>query len=132
MSKANDRLRAIGIHNSWEVMTRAARDGLKEDVWIYYQPGTTGRSSRTARWVVDSTSQKTDPGGHWMDYNRKVFPTYGGVKERPEKLTEALMWVADKYGITDWEKIPGVYGTALFPKSVADHIKSLLKEVDKS
>lgn len=131
MSKANDRLRAIGIINSWDVMQRAHKDGLKEDVWLSYHAATTGRGSRSARWVVASKTHKTNPGAHWMDYGQKTFHVYSG-KDRAEKLEVAKAWVAEKYGITEWAKIPGVYGAGnQFPKSVADHIKALLKEVEK-
>jgi hypothetical protein len=125
MSKAEDALRARGIVNGGDVIKRAVAAGLTP-VMLSFTPELTGRGYRPARWAVVHAEEKTDPGGHWMDYGLKVFAPYWHKGTTAEKRAaareDAIAWTNEKYGTTTWAAIPGLRGY-LFPTEVVNYIK---------
>ena len=46
---------------------------------------------------------KTDPSGAWYNYGHKSFSMYGRG-DKQAKLEDAMGWVKERYGITEWER----------------------------
>lgn len=128
MSKAAtalaERLRIFNPHNA---STFAGERG-GAGVYVTYRPEQRGRVYTFAAWQVVRPGYKTDPGGHWMDHGHKTFGVRS-VQERSAVLEEALEWASRRYGVTDWEKIPGIRGT-YFPAGDARIIRDALQEAD--
>jgi len=59
-------------------------------------------------WIAYHLTEKTDPEGSWYNYGRKHFPSYvheGSFYEsHAAALVDAQVWVADKYGVENWER----------------------------
>lgn len=129
---ARERAKAAGIHNAHGAMTKAVAAGYDgPDIILDYKPGETGRISRSAHWSVWSPSHKTNPGGHWQDYGQQVFLVVGRGKHsevKAETEQQARKWAAEKYGVTEWAKVPGIYGGPYFPVAAAQVIKRLIRE----
>jgi hypothetical protein len=104
--------------NSWEAAKAAGTAG-HPDIFISYMP--TDRMS-PGGWQVISPSHKTGPDGHWMHRGNKFFM---GDKRGP-KLVEAMDWASERYGITEWVKVPGFKGD-YFPAEAAPAIKAARK-----
>lgn len=127
MSKFTNELKDLSIHNE---------SGFYETgrVYIVYSPSTTGRLSRSARWIVCRPGYKTDPDAHFMDNGNKVFSVWGAsgmsLKElRAQKLKEAQQWVEEMYGpVTEWKKDPfGGWSDASYVKARTKALKAALK-----
>lgn len=127
MSKAAEALKSIGCTNAYDVASLARRHGLP-DVFLNYRSVQRGRGYRPAAWQVMRASEKTDPGAFWMDYGNKTFNIFGNG-EKEASLAAAEAWAAERYGVTEWVKVPGVFGGgALFPAEVGVLVKRLIKE----
>lgn len=123
-----------GIINGYDVLKVADQAGLTP-ITISYSPEQRGRMYRSPQWSVHHLREKTNPGGHWMDYGNKVFGLFqinGTLKEKRQAARdEAIAWTNEKYGTTEeWVPVPGLRNY-LFQKSVVDHVKGLLKMKEK-
>lgn len=115
-----------GIFNSHDVMTVAKEAGLLP-VSVCFSPQETGRSYRAANWRVYCLGMKTDPTAHWTDYGNKTF----GISRRnsqEEARQDALAWATEKFGVQEWDTIPGLR-QKYFPKDVAALVKTEIKRV---
>ena len=91
-------LRENKIINSYDI-ARIAESKL----YISYSPADYGRASHSASWDIMGINFKTDPSGAWYNYGHKSFGMYGRGDKLP-KLADAMRWVKETYGITEWEK----------------------------
>lgn len=123
MSAASDRLRAVGIINSYDLAKKALAAGVTDpSVFVTYDP----MSGWTpARWQVIRPGFKTDAKAHWQDYGNKTFSVFHR-DEKASREAEALSWAETRYEVDGWAKVPGLSGD-WFPKSTADYVKRLLK-----
>lgn len=125
-----------GIINGHDVARVAKAHGLPP-VYVDYTAGESGRAWRPARWSVTHLDHQTDPDAHWMHHGTKVFLTLhhpGSTREAKEAARQAaLAWAGERYGVTEWATIPGVFGgKALFPKPVADLVNAAVKQARKA
>jgi hypothetical protein len=109
--KATERLRAIGVSNTHELLRRFAPKGM--DVACMYYPAEP-RACRGRATKVYSPSHKTDPEAAWYDRGQKSF---GGERER--SMAEAVAWASQRYGITGWATCP-TDRTAKIPATVRE------------
>lgn len=127
---AQERVRAAGIVNASDAMRLAAGyDG--PDIVLSYTAADNGRGGRGAYWSVWSPSHKTHPRGHWSDHGHKAFSVFGPGKHstvKAETEATARAWAAERYGVTEWAKVPGVYGAPWLPAAAADVIQRLVRE----
>lgn len=99
MSKLREQLRARGIINTWDVLTKF---GTKRNaIAVSYSRAPSGRMGYGDfnHATVWSPFFKTDPEEH--RYNGKVF---GG--NRAKSIPKAVAWATEKYGITEWATCP--------------------------
>jgi hypothetical protein len=115
MSQYQERLRAAGIINTWDILTKFAAEGL--DVACDFSGKGPARSYECAKTRVWRPKHKTDPNAAWYDYGRKTF-----VGTREESMPLALKWASEKYGITQWVPCP-TDRNAKIPKEVLDALK---------
>jgi hypothetical protein len=104
--------------NSWEA-AMAARAAGHPDVFLSYRSRNGHRDVTPNGWQVIRPEYKTDPDGQWFyQYNK----TFVGNKNS-EALQQAMAWASDKYGVTEWVKVPGFQGD-YFPAEAAPAIKA--------
>lgn len=132
MSKAEERLRSLGIVNPYGVMYLAREVGVPP-VAIVYEPADNRMGGHGARWQVHHATERTaPPGAHFQDHGRKSFNLYGregdSHQRRESARLSAVDWTNAKYGTDEWSTVPGMRG-ALFPKPLADHVRKILKGV---
>lgn len=128
MSAAADCLRALEIFNPHNAcIFAAARGGT--GIYLDYRPQQPGRGFVTAAWQVIRPGFKTDPNAHWQDRGHKTF-TVGIGGNRAEAEARARTWAGERYGITEWVKVPGLRG-ALFPAGDAQIIRDALKAASR-
>jgi hypothetical protein len=91
-------LREMHIHNPFNIMTNT---GSK--LFISYTGASYGRAIECATWRIIGNGFKTDPKGAWYNYGNKTFNVFCRADKEP-KLKEAMAWVKETYGITEWER----------------------------
>lgn len=127
MSVAADKLKqALGIINPHDVIKYATARDVGPGVFLRYRAQDNGRGGLGAAWQVIRPGYRTDPGASIHDNYRKTFGRDSNGGTRETALVPAKTWAGARYGITDWDTIPGLTG-AVFPKPVADLIKTDLK-----
>jgi hypothetical protein len=132
MTKAQDRLRAIGIINTYDVQVAARKAGLLPVSIVFYADTSRERGGRSARWQVRHLTEQTDPGNHWQDYGHKTFSVfmYGrngtSAEQRAAARQAAIEWTNEKYGTDQWGTVPGIR-IDLFPLDVVALVKGALK-----
>ena len=92
-------LSAAGIHNGHEIAAR----GPEPQVFIDYTPEQ-GRLGGGQVWRVYRVGYKTAPEEPWYNYGNKTFMVFRVTKG--EALEAAKAWVAERYGIQEWERSP--------------------------
>ncbi len=107
-----DRLRAVGVFNTHELLTRFAAPG--RDVSLRYE------SPVVLAW---SPSHETDPAA-WYHHGQRVFfsgPGVLGLDGRREAFERARAWALGRYGIPadGWATDPTDRGT-LVPREVRE------------
>lgn len=124
MSKATDTLKStLGIANPVEAIKYAADRGVGPGVYVHYR-SSDAQARIWSAWQVLRPGYKTDPANlATMDRQQKTISVTG---DRAAKLEEAKKWAGARYGITEWDTIPGLPGEH-FPKAVADLIKADLR-----
>ena len=145
MSKARDRLREVrlpgarshGIANDYDVMYIADAAGLPP-VCVAYHAAVTGRGGEGAKVQVHHLHHDTDvgnPKAHWRDYRRKTFTLFRYPGRAPEQrkaaVADAQAWASERYGVGEWDTVPGLTG-AWFPRDVAALVRAALREVAKA
>lgn len=119
MSTAADRLRELRIFSPHNACTFAAEHG-GTGVYLNYRAQQNGRAFVSAAWQVIRPGYKTDPGSHWQDHGHKTFLRSTTAEQ------DAKAWAEERYGITEWAKIPGIRG-AWFPAGDAAIIRAAVK-----
>lgn len=120
-----DRLSIFSPHNACKFAKERGGTG----VYLGYRTQVAGRGFISAAWQVVGINFETNPDAHFQDYGAKTF-TVGLKRDRATAEQEAREWAAEKYGITEWVKVPGLPG-ALFAKRDAEIIKAALREARK-
>lgn len=92
-----EQLRKLGVYNSSNFCTAGSGK-----VSIAYIPQDTGRGGHGSMWRIHGNGFNTDPKAHWMDYGNKTLSCHRD--NRAERLEEAKMWAAERYGITEWKR----------------------------
>jgi hypothetical protein len=119
MSKSAEALRALGIVNPHEAIKYAAARGVGPGVYIHYR-ASDAQARIWSAWQVLRPGFRTDPRDlATMNRQQKTISVHG---DRAAKLEEAKQWAGSRYGITEWDTIPGLPGE-VFPKAIADLIK---------
>ena len=72
-------------------------------LYIGYTSAEYGRASDSASWSIVGITFKTDPNGAWYNNGHKTFSVYSH-EAKVVKLEEAMQWVKENYGITEWER----------------------------
>lgn len=126
MATAIEKLRFLHIHNGHNAST-VARDHGGVGVYISYRPKKDGRAYQNAAWQVVRPGFKTDSDGFWRDHGHKTFNVFAPVEKEPQRVA-AEKWASNRYGVSEWVKIPGLPG-CLFPAQDAAIIKDLVKKV---
>lgn len=116
MSKLTDMLNAVGVRNPYVFHTG---DTPAAQVYIDFNPATSGMAAMSAYWTVVRVGYKSDPNAGWPDYKHKrfVLDTHTGsaAERKAAALALAQAWASKRYGITDWKRGPfGSYGSGAF------------------
>lgn len=123
---ALDDLKLLDIFNPALAAKYAADHGIEYAVTVVYQPGAAYQS---AAWQVLRHGYRTDrDAGHLRGFN-KTFHIKGAGKAAAAE--EAKVWAGERYGVTEWVKIPGLGGN-WFPREVADLIKADVRAAKKA
>ena len=77
----------------------------KSKLYIDYSPQDIGQGGRSSHWSVVGIDFHTDPDAHWQDNGNKSFLVWGRT-DKDSKLQEAMDWVKEIHGITEWERDP--------------------------
>lgn len=98
MSRLAEALRAMGIYNNHNLLSRFGEPG--RDVWCeYHAPEPRSCTCQTTR--VYSPSHKTRPDAPWYDHGRQAF-----IGNRAESMPLAVTWASERYGIDEWAPSP--------------------------
>lgn len=118
MSKLTEQLRQVRVVNAWGF----AAHGVP---YIGYQASTSGRGSRSARWIVVRPGFQTDRDAHFLDHGNKVFSC--GLASREKQLEAAKEWAGARYKITEWAKTP--FGSWMDAGFVERRMKELKAQI---
>jgi hypothetical protein len=132
--RGEEAYRLLGLINGYQLQEAYHRAHPDEPMppRIRYRPQDTGRAYQPAAWQVMIPGTKTDPDGYWRDYGEKTF-IIGGRTDRDSRLAEAITWTNERYGTTEWAKIPKLrVGGDYAPKHVVDWFLDQLKAARKA
>ena len=102
--QAVERFDSLGIHAPSQLLKAVNRPG-EIAVALVWSPAIP-RSMHVAGWYVVQQGVPTDPTGPWYHAGNKFFPK--------EAKDEAIRYVQQRYGYSDWVSIPG-FKSDLFP-----------------
>jgi hypothetical protein len=125
MSRTSGKLQALQIYNPHNAASYAAKHGGL-GVYLHRRLQQPGRGFVSAAWQVCRPGYKTNPDGHWQDNGHQTF-TIGLRHTAAEAETAAKAWAEERYGITEWAKIPGLR-RAWFPAGDAAIVEAAVKE----
>lgn len=119
-------LKLLNIFNPANAAKYAADHGVKYAVAVVYQPSAGFQSQA---WTVLRPGYHTDPDAGARRGFNKTFLVMGPGKTAA--ADEAKAWASERYGVTEWVKIPGLGGN-WFPREVADLVKAHVREAKQA
>lgn len=111
--KIRDQLRAIGVINTFDILTRFGNRMTGIACQYHAQQPRSVLGSRTLVW---SPFFKTAPNSAaWYDHGNKAL-----VGDRAESLPAAVAWATTVFRIMEWAPCPTDPGNTRIPKCVRD------------
>lgn len=121
MKLRQELLREHEIYNPY-YLAQAAGNKL----YIGYIPGENGLRAHYAYWSVNGVNFQVNPKGPWYERGNKHF-SIAGRDNKQKALLEAMEWIREKFGITEWEKAPFM---SYQVKGTIAKVKALIKETN--